>query len=108
MQAALDALPLWVVSEMQNVSVVVERRATRDQDPEGAGILGIYEGVPLSERGIDYFGVAPDRITIFYDHHIALDLSDDDLNIEIRVTVLHEIGHHLGLDDPRLHELGWS
>ena len=107
-QATLDALPQWVVAEMENVVVVVERRATRDQDPDDAGLLGIYEGVPLSDRGIDYFGVSPDRITIFYDPHLSLDLPDDELISEIRITVLHEIGHHLGLDDARLHELGWS
>lgn len=107
-QETLDALPMWVVAEMENVAVVVERCATRNQDPKDAGLLGIYEGVPLPDRGIDYFGVAPDRITIFYDPHISLDLPDDQLADEIRVTVLHEIGHHLGLDDARLHELGWS
>jgi predicted Zn-dependent protease with MMP-like domain len=107
-RATLDALPRWVAAEMENVAVIVERRATKDQDPQDAGLLGIYEGVPLPERGIDYFGVTPDRITIFYDPHATLDLPDDELASEIRVTLLHEIGHHLGLDDARLHELGWS
>ena len=107
-QETLDSLPQWVVAEMENVAVVVERRATTSQDPDRTGLLGIYEGVPLSDRGIDYFGVTPDRITIFYDPHVSLELSDDELVSEIRTTVLHEIGHHLGLDDARLHELGWS
>ncbi len=101
-------LPPWVVAEMDNVYVVVERRPSRDQDPTGEGLLGIYEGVSLDERGVDYFGVAPDRIVVFYEPHMALGLSDADLRAEIRVTVLHELGHHLGISDERLHELGWA
>ncbi|MEN8240140.1 MAG: metallopeptidase family protein [Actinomycetota bacterium] len=93
---------------MDNVYVEVERRPSREQDPSSEGLLGVYEGVPLLERGFDYFGVAPDRIVIFYEPHIALELDDPDLRVEIRRTVLHEIGHHLGIDDDRLHELGWG
>lgn len=107
-QSVLDELPPWVAEEMENVAVVVERRAPVTQDPDSEGILGLYEGVPLPHRGGDYFGVAPDCITVFYDPHIELGLSDEELCVEIRTTVLHEIGHHLGLDDARLHELGWS
>ena len=106
--AILADLPPWVKDEMDNVYVVVERRPTRQQDPTGDGLLGIYEGVSLDERGIDYFGVAPDRIVVFYDSHMALHLPDDELRAEIRTTVLHEVGHHLGLSDERLHELGWA
>ena len=104
----LNELPEWVTAQMDNLIIVVERRATREQDPTGHGLLGIYEGVPLAERGVDYFGVAPDRIVVFYEPHMALGLPESELRIEIRVTVLHEIGHHLGLSDDRLHELGWS
>ncbi len=104
----IASLPRWVVAEMDNVYVVVERRPTREQDPSGTGLLGIYEGVALDERGIDYFGVAPDRIVVFYEPHMRLGLSRDALRAEIRVTVLHELGHHLGLSDERLHELGWA
>lgn len=107
-QSILDDLPEWVATEMENVAVVVEMRSNPPQDPDAAGILGLYEGLPLPERGVDYFGVGPDRITVFYDAHISLHLSDRALALEIRTTVLHEIGHHLGLDDARLHELGWS
>ena len=85
----IAGLPPWVVAEMDNVYVVVERRPSRDQDPTGEGLLGIYEGVSLDERGVDYFGVAPDRIVVFYEPHMALGLSDTDLRAEIRVTVLH-------------------
>jgi len=104
----LADLPDWVKARMDNVYVVVERRPTRRQDPDGRGLLGLYEGVSLDERGVDYFGAAPDVITVFYDAHIALGLPDPELREEIRTTVLHELGHHLGLSDERLHELGWA
>ena len=106
--AVLAELPAWVVEQIDNLVVVVEDRPTQSQDPDGHGILGIYEGIPLSERGVDYFGFAPDRIVIFYLPHIELGLDESELATEIRVTVLHEIAHHLGIDDHRLHELGWG
>jgi predicted Zn-dependent protease with MMP-like domain len=68
----------------------------------------LYEGVSLLERGIDYSGYLPDRIIVFMGPHLALGLSPTDLRSEIRTTVLHEIAHHLGIDDERLHELGWD
>lgn len=104
----LAGLPQWIRDELDNVYVVVERRPTREQDPTGDGLLGIYEGVSLAERGFDYFGVAPDRIVVFYEPHRALGLEGEELRDEIRTTVLHELGHHLGLSDERLHELGWA
>ncbi|MCL1693860.1 MAG: metallopeptidase family protein [Actinomycetia bacterium] len=106
--AVLAELPEWVVERIDNLVVVVEDRPTHDQDPEGQGLLGIYDGVSLADRGIDYFGYTPDQISIFYQPHIELGLSDAELNDEIRVTVLHEVAHHLGIDDQRLHELGWD
>jgi predicted Zn-dependent protease with MMP-like domain len=104
----LAELPADVVSRLDNLHVVVEEWPTRDQDPGDEGLLGIYEGVSLAERGSDYFGYAPDRIVIFRGPHLALDLTDAGLRAEIRTTVLHEIAHHLGIDDRRLHELGWD
>ncbi len=106
--AVLAELPEWVLDRIDNLAVVVEDRPTPHQDPEGTGVLGIYEGVSLAERGFDYFGYAPDRIVIFYRSHLDLGLGDEALAAEIRVTVLHEIAHHLGIDDDRLHELGWD
>lgn len=106
--AVLADLPEWVVNRIDNLTVVIEDRPSRAQDPTGTGLLGLYDGVPLSERGMDYFAYAPDRITIFYQPHLDLGLDDDELREEIRVTVLHELGHHLGIDDQRLHELGWG
>lgn len=104
----IDTLPAWVVDKVDNLIVVVETAPTKQQDPTGDGLLGLYEGVSLAERGVDYFAAAPDQITIFYRPHLALGLSDEDLRKEIRTTVLHELGHHLGIDDARLHELGWG
>ena len=99
----IESLPRWVIEEIDNLVVVVED----DPTPEQGDVLGIYEGVSLAERG-DYFGALPDRIVIFYRPHLAMGLDDDELKREIRTTVLHELGHHLGIDDARLTELGWD
>jgi len=106
--AVIATLPPWVIAKIDNLIVVVERRPTHDQDPTGHGLLGLYEGVSLADRGVDYFASSPDQITIFYQSHIDLGLSEDELKAEIRTTVLHELAHHLGIDDARLHELGWG
>jgi predicted Zn-dependent protease with MMP-like domain len=99
----IESLPQWVLDEVDNLVVVVEDVPTEEQ----GDILGVYEGVSLAERG-DYWGALPDRIVIFYRPHLALGLSDEELRAEIRKTVLHELGHHLGIDDERLAELGWD
>jgi predicted Zn-dependent protease with MMP-like domain len=104
----LDELPDWVLERVDNLHVVVEESPTAEQDPTGEGLLGIYEGISLAERGIDYYGTMPDRIVIFRQEHLALGLSKTELQAEIRRTVLHEVAHHLGIDDRRLHELGWD
>lgn len=105
---ALEALPDWVLERVDNLHVVVSDWPSREQDPDGSGLLGIYEGVSLHDRGVDYSGFVPDRIVVFMGPHLRLGLSRDDLREEIRTTVLHEIAHHLGIDDERLHELGWD
>ena len=107
-ETVLAELPAWIREKMDNVYVVVERRPSRGQDPTGHGLLGLYEGVSLADRGIDYYAVSPDRIIVFHEPHMALGLRGDELRSEIRTTVLHELGHHLGIDDDRLHELGWG
>lgn len=104
----LEDLPEWVKSTIDNLVVVVEEEPTLEQDPHGNGLFGIYEGVALAERGMDYFGVMPDVITIFRKSHLELGLEGDELAEEIRKTVLHELAHHLGIDDNRLDELGWA
>lgn len=100
---AIEDLPDWVVEKIENLVVVVE-----DQPPSELGdVLGVYEGVALSERD-DYFGVMPDRIVIYRQPHLAMGLDQSELQSEIRKTVLHELGHHMGIDDKRLTELGWD
>lgn len=99
----LEQLPTWVLERIDNLIVVVEEEPT----PDHGDILGIYEGVSLDERA-DYFGVMPDRIVVFRGPHMRLGLTRNELEEEIRRTVLHEIAHHLGIDDERLTELGWD
>jgi len=103
---ALDELPGWVLEAIENVVVVVEDRPSSEQDPDGEGLFGIYEGIPLTDRGFDYSLVLPDRITIFQDCLEEVIVDRDELREEIRITVLHEVAHHLGMDEQRLHELG--
>ena len=105
---SLEQLPDWVLTALENVIVIVEDHPTPEHDPHNEGILGIYEGVSLDERGLDYTMALPDRILIFRKPHLALELDEPALEQEIRMTVLHEIAHHLGIDDERLHELGWD
>lgn len=99
----LEELPDWVIERIDNLVVVVEESPT----PEQGDVLGIYEGLALSERG-DYSGVLPDRIVVFRQPHMAMGLERAELEAEIRKTVLHEVAHHLGIDDDRLTELGWG
>ena len=105
---ALEDLPPFVLERLDNIHVIVEDHPTREQDPSGEGILGIYEGVSLLERADWYSGALPDRIVVFMRPHLELGLSPAELRREIRRTVLHEVAHHLGIDDDRLTELGWD
>ncbi len=100
--SALDDLPPEMVAHFRNVLVLVE-----DEDPERPDLLGVYEGIPLTERA-DYSGVLPDRITLYRLPLCLLAQDLDDLAAEVRVTVVHEFGHHMGLDEERLHQLGWA
>ncbi|OAA26873.1 hypothetical protein UG55_101153 [Frankia sp. EI5c] len=99
--AALDSLPPELGRQMRNVAVLVEDDSTE-------GLLGRYEGVPLTERGDWYSGVLPDRITVFRLPICAMSSSEEEVVREVRITVVHEIAHHFGIDDARLHELGWG
>jgi predicted Zn-dependent protease with MMP-like domain len=101
-------LPEWVVERVDNLRVVVEERPHPDQITKHGNLLGLYEGVMLADRGDHYFGAMPDKITIYRQPHLAMRLSPARLRRQIRKTVLHEIGHHLGIDDERLHEIGWG
>ena len=99
---ALDSLPPALGEMMENIAVVVED-AHPDED-----LLGLYEGVPLTERE-DYGGLAmPDRVTVYRLPICAICDSEQDLLDEITVTVVHEVAHHFGIDDDTLHRLGWD
>jgi predicted Zn-dependent protease with MMP-like domain len=97
---ALDTVPAPLARMMRNVVVVVE-------DGDDPRLLGLYEGIPLTERLSDYSAVLPDRITIYRLAICAVCDTEEDVVDEVRTTVVHEIAHHFGIDDARLHELGW-
>ncbi len=101
---ALDEVPEELLGLMSNVVILVED----DPPPEDPHLLGLYEGHALTERGWDYSGVLPDRITIFRRPILAICDSEQDVVAEVTITVVHEIAHHFGIDDARLHELGWA
>jgi predicted Zn-dependent protease with MMP-like domain len=100
---ALDLIPPELAAAIDNVVVLVEDR--NDEEPE---LLGLYEGVALTERDSNYAGSLPDTITIYRDALLEMCGSDDEVVDEVRITVIHEIAHHFGIDDDRLHDLGWA
>jgi predicted Zn-dependent protease with MMP-like domain len=99
--AALDSLPDDLGGLMRNVAVTVEH----DAGPRG--LLGLYQGVPLTSRTSGYAGVLPDRITIYRLAICAICDTEDQVVEQVRRTVIHEVAHHFGIDDARLEELGW-
>jgi predicted Zn-dependent protease with MMP-like domain len=101
---ALDSVPESLMAMLDNVVVLVV-----DEPPNRSRrLLGLYEGYPLTERGHYYGAVLPDRISIFRRNILRICDSDEDVVAEVRVTVTHEIAHHFGISDERLHELGWG
>ena len=102
-EQALDGIPPELGRLMRNVAVFVE------DEGRSPNLLGLYEGVPLTKRSAStYAGVLPDRITIFRLPIARRCRTHDELVRQIQVTVVHEVGHHFGLSDARLHELGWG
>ena len=100
---ALDLLPDELAALMDNVAVFIEPRS------RSRNLLGLYEGVPLTKRDSGYAGmVMPDRITIYRGPICALCRTESEVVHQVRVTVVHEVAHHFGIDDRRLHELGWG
>jgi predicted Zn-dependent protease with MMP-like domain len=99
--AALDGLPEELGRLMSNVAVMVQH------EPGPPGLLGLYEGIPLTGRTTGYAGVLPDRITIYRLAICAICDSEEEVVDQVRRTVVHEVGHHFGIDDARLTELGW-
>jgi predicted Zn-dependent protease with MMP-like domain len=106
--AALQRLPPWVHDALDNIDVLVLDEADADLDPDGEGLLGLYTGLPLPERGIDYAGELPDVIYLFRRPHLSLGLPDAELREEIAKTLIHEIAHYFGIDDDHLDDIGWG
>jgi predicted Zn-dependent protease with MMP-like domain len=100
---ALDEIPDEIAGQVRNLVVLVEDDAPAE-DPD---LLGVYEGVALTERTADHGGL-PDRITIFRRSLLAMCRTPEELVREVRITVVHEIAHHFGIDDDRLHDLGYG
>ncbi|NJP68084.1 metallopeptidase family protein [Streptomyces spiramenti] len=105
---ALDRVPPELTRMMDNVAVFVED----EPPPEEPELLGLYEGTPLTERGEWYAGVLPDRISIYMGPTLRMcerESGGRDMVVEeVEITVVHEIAHHFGIDDDRLHELGYA
>ncbi len=100
---ALDLIPRELAAAIDNVVVLVS-----DRHPEDPDLLGLYEGIALTERDSHYGGALPDTITIFRESLLEICDTDEDVVEEVAITVIHELAHHFGIDDDRLHELGWD
>jgi predicted Zn-dependent protease with MMP-like domain len=105
---ALDLIPEELARLMSNVAVLVDDEP-EPGEPGAPELLGLYEGTPLTERdGWWDAGSLPDRITVYKGPLTRLSADREELLDEIAVTVVHEVAHHFGIDDDRLHELGWG
>lgn len=100
---ALDLIPLGLARAIDNVVVLVA-----DRHPTEPDLLGLYEGIALTERDSTYAGALPDTVTIYSESLLEVCDSEADVVEEVTITVIHEIAHHFGIDDDRLHELGWG
>ena len=110
---ALDQIPEPIARHMSNVDVVVEDWPTREQHEElglapDEWLFGLYEGASLLERGITTDPILPDKITIFKGPLEAACKTEEQIADEIRRTVVHEVAHHFGIGEARLHELGYD
>jgi len=104
----MSGLPEWVQDALDNIEILVLDEADEDLDPDGGGLLGLYVGMPLPERGVDYAGELPDVIYIFRLPHLELGLPPGELEEEIARTLIHEVAHYFGIDDDHLDEIGWG
>jgi len=100
---ALDRIPPELARAIDNVVVLVS-----DRHPDDPDLLGLYEGIALTERDSSYGGALPDAITIFREPLLEMCDTDDDVVEEVAITVIHELAHHFGISDDRLHQLGWD
>ena len=100
---AIRSLPPELAKNMSNVGIFVEDEA------KGRNLFGLFQGVPLTKRGpLSYSGALPDRITIYQRTIERYASSEQQVRDQVRKTVIHELGHHFGIDDDRLKELGWA
>ena len=106
--AAMSDMPEWVHEALDNLEVLVIDEPGADLHPCEEGLLGLYVGLPLPERGANYAGELPDVIYIFRRSHLELGLPSAELQAEIARTLIHEVAHYFGIDDDRLEELGWD
>jgi predicted Zn-dependent protease with MMP-like domain len=102
---ALDSVPEGLLKLLSNVVILVEDDAPGEAEGR---LLGLYEGYALTERDWNYAGVLPDRITIFRNPILSVCRTERDVVEQVTITVVHEIAHHFGIDDARLHQLGWG
>ncbi|MCZ2817198.1 metallopeptidase family protein [Modestobacter sp. VKM Ac-2984] len=100
---ALDEVPEELMALLDNVVVLVE-----DRNPEEPDLLGVYEGYALTERGWDHSGALPDRIMIYREAICDICADEEQVAEEVTITVVHEIAHHFGIDEEKLHALGWA
>lgn len=100
---ALDLIPPKLADALDNVVVLVEAR--NDEEPD---LLGLYHGIALTERDSWYAGSLPDTITIYREAILQMCDTEEQVVEEVAITVIHEVAHHFGIDDDRLHELGWA
>lgn len=107
-QDTLAGLPKWVQDSLENIEVLVLDEPDDDMDPEGMGLLGLYVGTPLTERGFDHAGELPDIIYLFRLPHLEMELPPGELREEIARTLIHEIAHYFGIDDDHLDHIGWG
>lgn len=102
---ALDQIPAKMTDLIDNVVIFVED----NPPPETPSLLGLYEGVPLTERGSGWgYGDLPDRITVYRNPILRMCNSAEQVSKEVLVTVVHEVAHYFGISDSRLQELGWG
>mgnify|MGYP003622585072 CR=1 FL=1 len=99
----LDALPEEMLAGLDNVVFMIE-----DRPADGADLLGVYEGFSVVDRSTYGFGEMPDRITLFRENLLEYCATHEELVDEIHITLVHEIAHYYGIEEDRLHELGWG
>jgi predicted Zn-dependent protease with MMP-like domain len=107
-QQVMDRLPDWVHQALENVEIRIEDEPVEILGPEAFDLLGLYDGIPLTERSVQDAGDLPDIIYIFRNPHLEMGLTREELVEEIITTLVHEIAHYFGIDDDHLDEIGWG